>query len=148
MPTASPTILAPADEFVNFSISVSVTDLGPLGDELPATVTGVTASLGLEGVTVNIGTGSVTLSGKYTNIFTGKSFDYLVKQTDSITSTDFISIPKKIYALIKFGPDKTLSKTNTITINTATGSVAVTQIVRNNWDSGKAQMLEVLARGE
>lgn len=148
MPTASPTILTPADEFTNFSVSVSVTDLGPLGEAIPATVTGVTASLGLDGVTVTTVSGTVTLTGKYTNIFTGKTFQYLTKQTGPLVSTDYITIPPKIYALIEFGPDKTLSKTNTITINTSTGSTTVTQIVKNNWDTGKAQMLEVLARGE
>lgn len=148
MPDASPAILTPADEFKNFSVTISVTDAGPMGGTVPATITGVTASLSLEGVTVTTGSGTVTLSGKYTNIFTGKTFQYLIKQTDPLVSTDYISIPPKIYALIEFGPDKTLSKTNTITINTSTGSTSVTQEVKNNWDTGKAQMLEVLARSE
>lgn len=148
MATASPSILTPANEFVNFTVSISVTDLDLLGAEVPATITGVSASLGLDGVTVSISPGTVTLSGKYINIFTNKSFDYLTKQTDSLVSSDYISIPSKIYALITFVPDKTLNKTNTITITTSSGSTTVTQVVRNNWDTGKAQMLDVLARGE
>lgn len=147
MSTVSPSTLTTVQEFQVFTQSISVEDVGILGP-VPATVTGVAANLSTAGVTINFSGSSVTLTGKYTNIFTEKTFEYLVNEPQEIvTVTPYQNIPAKIYVLTQFNPSTILSKTITYTISTTSGSASVTQVIQNNWDTGKSQMLEALSRG-
>lgn len=147
MSFASPSILTSVEEFQIFTQSITVEDTGISGP-IPATVTGVSANLSTEGLTINYSGSNVTISGKYINIFTEKTFEYLVTEPqEQVTVTDYQNIPSKIYVLTQFNPSTILSKTITYTISTTSGSASVTQVIRNNWDTGKSQMLQALSRG-
>ena len=147
MSTASPSILTTVEEFQNFTQSISVEDVGFL-EPIAATVTGVSANLSTEGLTINYSGSNVTISGRYINIFTEKTFEYLTTEPQKeVDITPYQDIPPKIYALTQFNPSKILSKTITYTISTTSGSASVTQTIQNNWDTGKAQMVQAVSRG-
>jgi hypothetical protein len=147
MSQATPSILNDVEEFQNFSTSVYVEDVGFL-TTIPANVTGVSANLSTDGVAISFSGPTVSFSGKYTNIFPEKTFEYLVTESqEEVTVTRYDEIPSNIHVLTQYNPVNTLSRTITYTISTSSGSAIVTQTVRNNWDSGKAQMLAAQSRG-
>lgn len=147
MSQATPSILNTVEEFQNFSASVYVEDTSFL-TTVPANVTGVSATLSTDGVTISYSGSTVSFTGRYTNIFPEKTFEYLVTEPqEEVTVTNYDEIPSSIYVLTQYNPAGILSKTITYTISTSSGSATVTQTVRNNWDSGKAQMLAAQSRG-
>lgn len=130
-----------------FSESVSYYDSTT---SLAAGVNSVTASQSDPGITISISGNTVTVSGRYTQIFTDKTWTYIPRgQTpeEIVEGVYYSEIPIEIEALTSYFPDKSVSRLVTYSVSTTAGSATIEQTVTNNWDTGKAQMYEVLARG-
>jgi hypothetical protein len=142
-------------EFQEFSQSVSYMDevagdpeTGG-GSSSPATVISVTSSLPDDTIIINFQNNTVTISGKYSNAFPEKKFSYIpTENKQALITVSFDQVPSSIYTLIKFAPAITNSKEITYTVVTSAGNATITQNVTTSWDVGKAQMYDVLARGE
>jgi len=151
------TVFADVEEFLSeFSQSVTYNDVAAgAGEESPPTVTPVTitsvsASHTDPGIKIEFSGNNVTISGKYTTVFPNKSFAYIPYKNPPtpVQGVAYADIPAKIDTLVSYTPDKTVETTVTYTVNTSGGSATIEQKVTNNWDAGKAQMLEAQSRGE
>lgn len=149
------TVFPQVREFLDeFSQSVSYNDSVPAppptpGSSTPASVSSVVASHTDSGITIAIAGNTVTISGKYTQAFLDKTWNYVPEGNAPtvIENVFYQDIPAKIDSLTSYNADKTTSITVTYTVNTSAGSAIITQIVENDWDAGKAQMFEVKSRG-
>ena len=138
-----------------FSQTVTYIDLvdapseegGSSPEAVEVTINSVTSSINDSYITIQHTNNVVTISGKYTSAFPGKSFKYIPKGGGLEVTAPYESVPAEINALITFTPVSTQSVTVTYTVNTNIGSATITQVVKNTWDTGKAQMIEVLSRG-
>jgi hypothetical protein len=143
-------------EFQEFSQSVSYMDevagdpeTGSGGSSSPATVISVTSSLPDNTIIINFQNNIVTVSGKYSNAFPEKKFSYIpTENKQALITVSFDLVPSSIYTLITFTPASTNSREITYTVVTSAGTATITQNVTTSWDVGKAQMYDVLARGE
>ena len=98
---------------------------------------------------VNFQNNIVTVSGKYSNAFPEKKFSYIpTENKQALITVSFDLVPSSIYTLITFTPASTNSREITYTVVTSAGTATITQNVTTSWDVGKAQMYDVLARGE
>lgn len=150
------TVFPDVEELLDeFSQSVSYNDVSvdPISgapSSSPANITGVTASHEDAGITIEFSGNTVTISGKYLEAFTNKTWTYIPKgQTPNeiVEGVSYTDIPEEIEVLTSYFPDKTISKLVTYSVQTSAGSASIEQTVTNNWDTGKAQMFEVLDRG-
>lgn len=150
------TDLGSINEGVDFSHTISYVDetvvsggdSGDVSTEEPVTVTSVTSSSPDPTIKMEFKDGDVTISGKYSAAFPGKKFEYIPSDDPTkLISVSFEQVPKKIMALIKFTAPLESSIVVTYTVKTAAGDATITHTVLNSWDAGKAQMLDVLARG-
>jgi hypothetical protein len=150
--TVFPTVEEVLDEFTQ-SVSYNTVSVDPItGDpsNVPASVTSVTPSQEDPGISIEISGNTVTISGKYLEVFTDKTWTYIPQgQTPNeiVENVFYNEIPQEIEVLTSYFPDKTVSKLITYSVNTSAGSAVIEQTVTNNWDAGKAQMFEVLDRG-
>jgi hypothetical protein len=154
------TEFAEVDEGQEFSESVSYNDVeagepdpetGEPGEgtSTPVTIESVISSIEDPSITIEISENTVTITGPYNNAFPGKTFKYIpLGQPGSLITVPFNEIPSEIDALTGYNPVGVLSTTVTYTVTTSAGSATITQVVNNNWDAGKAQMLNALSRGQ
>lgn len=144
------------NESVEFTRTVTyadetVTSGGDAGDtttSVPVTITSVTSSSSDPTIKIEFKDDAVTISGKYSAAFPGKKFEYIpANDPTALISSSFEQVPKSIMALIKFTAPLETSIVVTYTVKTSAGDATITHTVLNLWDVGKAQMLQVLARG-
>ena len=157
--TPTTTVFAPVFEAAEFSESVTYfneeagttdpeTGETAPGTSLPVEIKSVTSSVQDSTIKIVINNNTVTISGAYNNAFPGKTFKYIPKgDPKSLLTVPFNEIPAEIDALTGYNPVRTTSTTVIYTVTTDVGSATITQVVNNNWDTGKAQMKNALARG-
>jgi hypothetical protein len=153
------TEFSPVDEGQEFTESVTYNDVesgepdpdtgepGP-GQSTPVTIETVSSSVEDPSITIDIVDNTVTITGPYNSAFPGKTFKYIpLGQPGTLLTVPFNEIPSQIDALTGYNPVESLSTTIIYTVTTSAGSATITQVVNNNWDAGKTQMLNALSRG-
>lgn len=157
--TPSFTELSPVNEGQTFSESVTFNDEEAgappaegeppgAGTSTPVTITSVTSSIVDSTIVITIADNVVTISGAYNNAFPGKTFKYIPKgHPEQLVVVPFNEIPAEIDALTGYNPVGSTSTTILYTVITSSGTATISQVVKNNWDAGKAQMLNALSRG-
>jgi hypothetical protein len=145
------TDFSPVDEGQNFTESVTYNDVegeDPGGISTPVVIDSVTSSIDDSSITISVVDNTVTITGPYNNAFPGKTFKYIpLGQPGTLLTVPFNEIPSQIDALTGYNSVGTLSTTVIYTVVTSSGSATITQVVNNNWDAGKTQMLNALSRG-
>jgi hypothetical protein len=98
------------------------------------------------GVTVSIAGTSLTISGRYENVFANENWTVRQQQRNSslTTYTSLASIPDQYYALVQYNPDMRTSVNVDINIVTDKGSTSLMQIVRNDWSLKRNQLINVI----
>lgn len=141
-------VLTQFSQTVTYNDVTAGTETTP-GTSTPVTISSVTASKTDSGITISFSGNSVTISGKYQEAFTNKSFDYIPfeKAPTVVAKVGFKDIPPKIDTLVGYTPDKTISILITYTVVTSAGSATIEHTVTNNWSAGKDQMAIAQARG-
>jgi hypothetical protein len=155
--TPETTVFDAVDEGQSFTYTVVYTNEAEAVDPPPETppetppdpiIESVVSSVEDSTINIEFVDNTVTISGSYNNAFPGKTFEYIPKgKQGTIISVPFNQIPLEIDALVKYNAVAATSTTVTYTVITDSGTATISQLVKNNWDAGKAQMLTALARG-
>lgn len=136
------------DELIDtFSETITYSEIGIPGS--PVVVTSVVPSFIDPGVTITFLDNTVTISGKYTSVFIKKFYTYIPKDQPNvlIPQVPVTLVPAEIDSLITFTPDTDVLKVVNYVVNTNKGVGTIVQTVTNNWNNGREQMQQILARG-
>jgi hypothetical protein len=98
------------------------------------------------GVTVSIAGSSLTISGKYRNVFNDESWVIRGQErnTSLSTYTSVDDIPDRYYAVVEYQPDLRAEIAVNISIVTDKGSTSLTQLVNNDWSLKRNRFIDVI----
>lgn len=137
MATASPTTLPNVDVEVNFTDVITVT----FDDLANGNLISVSADLNDSGVAISNTIDTVTITGKYINIFDNKSIRHITRgSSDKIEQYQIaqnfseLDASRQVY---NFSPDPRNSVIVTYTISTTEGDLTLTKTVFNEYSAGR-----------
>jgi hypothetical protein len=134
------------DEGQSFSQSVTYNNVE---EGIPIIIQSVQSSIEDSSIQIEINGNTVIVTGPYNNVFPGKTFEYVpLGEPGKFLTVSFDEIPEKIDTLTTYNPVSTTSINVIYTVSTDAGIATINQTVNNTWDSGKAQMLNALSRGQ
>ena len=102
------------------------------------------------GVTVSIAGSSLTISGRYRNVFVNDRWTIRGQERNSSLSTytSISDIPAEYFAAVEFQADQRLEIDVNINIVTDKGSTSLTQTVRNDWSLKRNRFIDIIYAGQ
>jgi hypothetical protein len=102
------------------------------------------------GVTVSIAGSSLTISGRYRNVFVNDRWTIRGQErnTSLSTYTSISDIPAAYFAAVEFQADQRLDIDVNINIVTDKGSTSLTQTVRNDWSLKRNRFIDIIYAGQ